>query len=48
MAEGAARHTAVHEAGHAVVAVMLGLPCSGVTIVGDQESEGHALIPDHW
>ena len=41
------RSTAVHEAGHAVIARVLGLPCGKVTIIGDDERElGHAIVAD--
>ena len=39
--------TAYHEAGHAVIARVLGLPCGRVTIVGADEDElGHAVVGD--
>jgi ATP-dependent Zn protease len=33
-------HAAIHEAGHAVVATIIGYPFEYVTIVGDNESGG--------
>jgi len=36
----ASRHTAVHEAGHAVLHIVLGLGCKRVTIVPDTDSAG--------
>jgi ATP-dependent Zn protease len=46
--EGERRHTAIHEAGHVVVARVLGIPCDRVTIVADEDSAGHGLIPDPY
>jgi ATP-dependent Zn protease len=51
-----AYHTAIHEAGHAVIGRVLGIPCGSVTIVPDEadRSAGHALngTPyqtwEHW
>ena len=41
------RATACHEAGHAVIGRVIGLPCGKVTIVGDDEHElGHAIVAD--
>jgi len=41
------RATAYHEAGHAVIARLLGLPCGKATTVGDNEEElGHAVVGD--
>ena len=41
------RATACHEAGHAVIGRMVGLPCGKVTIVGDDQHElGHAIVVD--
>lgn len=37
--------TAYHEAGHAVIGRVLGLPCGLATIVPDHDSSGHALTP---
>jgi ATP-dependent Zn protease len=41
-----ARHTAVHEAGHAVIARRLMLVCGGTTIKADGGSAGHSVIED--
>ncbi len=39
--------TSYHEAGHAVIAPVLGLPCGKVTVVGADEDElGHAVVGD--
>lgn len=35
-------HTAIHEAGHAVLQTALGLGCERVTIVSEKDSAGHA------
>jgi ATP-dependent Zn protease len=40
------RHTAIHEAGHAVIARVLDLACGGATIVPDATSAGHAITAD--
>ncbi len=40
--------TAYHEAGHAVIARVLGLSCGEVTIIADDDSAGHAIIADPW
>lgn len=46
--------TAVHEAGHAVIGRVLGLPCGHATIVADEDSSGHTLtappdeIREYW
>lgn len=37
--------TAYHEAGHAVVAHVLGLDIEKVTIIGDEESAGQCIAP---
>ena len=45
------RHsTAIHEAGHAVIARVLGLTCGSATIIPneDEDEAGHALIADPW
>jgi ATP-dependent Zn protease len=44
------RQTAIHEAGHAVIARVLGLACGGVTIVPDYDEmeAGHAIVGDQW
>lgn len=36
-------HTAVHEAGHAVIGRVLGVPCGHATILADEDSAGHSL-----
>ncbi|GLK71275.1 hypothetical protein KHC23_10905 [Ancylobacter dichloromethanicus] len=48
MAATIERHTEVHEAGHAVIAIALGLPVEGMTVVPDGEAAGHVIIPDQW
>ena len=40
--------TAYHEAGHAVIARVLGLTCGQVSIIADDDSAGHAIIADPW
>ncbi len=41
------RRLAFHEAGHAVLGRVLGLPCGGATIIAAEEHElGHAVIDD--
>jgi hypothetical protein len=42
------RSTAIHEAGHAVIARILRLPCGDATIKPDHESAGHNLIADPY
>jgi len=42
------RHTAIHEAGHAVIGRALGIPCGHVTIEADADSSGHGIVPDPW
>jgi hypothetical protein len=43
------RHTAVHEAGHAVVGRVLGLLCGPATIVpNEEETAGVAIVHDPW
>jgi ATP-dependent Zn protease len=44
------RHTATHEAGHAVIGRVLTLLCGGATIVPDYEAgeAGHAITHDPW
>jgi hypothetical protein len=39
---------AIHEAGHAVIACILGLPTGHVTIVADEGSAGHFIIRDPY
>lgn len=43
-------HTAVHEAGHAVIGRILRQTCGSASIVRDEEQgeEGHAIIEDPW
>ncbi|WMT76053.1 hypothetical protein [Bradyrhizobium sp. Ash2021] len=38
------KHTACHEAGHAVIARVLTLACGGASIAMDHDSAGHAII----
>ena len=39
--------TAIHEAGHAVIGRVLGLPCGKVTTISDDPAElGHAVVED--
>ena len=40
--------TAYHEAGHAVIARVLGLTCGQVSIIADDDSAGRAIIADPW
>ena len=44
------RHTAVHEASHAVIGRVLTHPCGGATIVRDHVAgdTGHAIADDPW
>lgn len=42
------RTTAVHEAGHAVIARVLTLACGGVSIEPDYDSSGHSIIADPY
>lgn len=39
---------AIHEAGHAVVAHVLGLPYGNVTVEADDDSAGHIVLADQW
>jgi hypothetical protein len=39
-------HTAVHEAGHAVIALALGYPIAYATIEADENSAGHVIYVD--
>jgi ATP-dependent Zn protease len=41
-------HTAVHEAGHAVVGRVLRLVCGSATIVAEGDSAGHHVVEDHY
>ncbi len=40
--------TAHHEAGHAVIARVLNLPCGLATIIPDNDSAGHSITGDAW
>ena len=40
------RHTAIHEAGHAVIARVLTLSCGDVSINADGHSAGRTLVHD--
>jgi hypothetical protein len=40
--------TAIHEAGHAVIARVLTLVCGSATIKADHNSTGHSLTHDPW
>jgi len=40
------QHTAIHEAGHAVVARVLEIPSGPATIRPDEDSAGHGIVPD--
>jgi len=44
------RHTAIHEAGHAVIGRVLGLSCGGASIIANEAEDeaGHAIIHDPW
>jgi hypothetical protein len=44
------RHSAVHEASHAVIGRVLTHPCGGATIVRDHVAgeAGHAIVADPW
>jgi ATP-dependent Zn protease len=42
------RQTAIHEAGHAVIARVLTLDCGGATIKPDHDSAAHAITNDPW
>jgi hypothetical protein len=42
------RQTAIHEAGHAVIARVLTLACGNATIVADHESAGHSITHDRY
>lgn len=48
MSETSDHHTEVHEAGHAVITIALGLPVGGMTVMPDGDSAGHVIIPDQW
>ncbi len=42
------RHTAIHEAGHAVIGRRLGMVCGYVTIKPEGDSAGHAISSDQY
>ena len=44
------KHTAHHEAGHCVIAKVLTIPCGGVTIVPDRDTDtaGLTIVDDPW
>lgn len=44
------RHTAIHEAGHAVIGRAMAQLCGGVTVIADAEAgeAGHAICADPW
>ncbi|WP_164712610.1 hypothetical protein [Methylobacterium currus] len=42
------RHTAIHEAGHAVIGRVVTMACGGATIVADDESAGHSVTADPY
>lgn len=44
------QHTAIHEAGHAVIARVLGMACGQATVKPDCDlgEAGHAIIHDQW
>lgn len=42
------RGTACHEAGHAVVGLVVGIPFARVTIEPDHDSIGHVIAVDPW
>ncbi|MEI9413216.1 hypothetical protein [Mesorhizobium salmacidum] len=42
------RHTAIHEAGHAVIGRVLGMGCGYATIIADDDSAGHGIVGDPW
>jgi ATP-dependent Zn protease len=37
-------HVAIHEAGHAVIARVLGLKCGGATVIATEDTAGYAII----
>lgn len=41
-------HTAIHEAGHAVIGRVLGMVCGGACVVADGDSAGHSICGDPW
>lgn len=49
--EGAAadpRHTAIHEAAHAVIGRAMTMACGHATIVADEDSSGHTITSDPY
>ena len=44
------KHTAYHEAGHAVIGRLLGLPCGEATIIPNEEDgeAGYHIVADPW
>lgn len=42
------KHTAYHEAGHAVIGRRLGMICGPATIHADDDSAGHSITADPW
>jgi hypothetical protein len=42
------QHTAIHEAGHAVIARVLTLACGHASIHADEDSSGHAITYDPY
>lgn len=46
--ESGRRHTAVHEAGHAVIGRALSVPCGQASVIADNDSTGHSLQADPW
>lgn len=40
--------TAIHEAGHAVIGRVLGIPCGEASILADEDSSGHSITGDVW
>lgn len=41
-----ARHTAIHEAGHAVIGRVLTMVCGDASVVADDDSAGHSVTAD--
>lgn len=41
-------HTAIHEAGHAVVGRVLGLDMGQASVAADGDSAGHCIVGDPW
>ena len=42
------QHTAIHEAGHAVIGRVLTLVCGKASILPDEDSAGHSITADPW